>query len=78
MAAAVRGNAVPPGVIDTGCWDGLGEARAAFLEGTTPALPVGRVGTPDDVALTIEYAIRDTCLTGTVLTVDGGGRLKAA
>ncbi|MEV0229975.1 SDR family oxidoreductase [Nonomuraea sp. NPDC050786] len=76
--APIRVNAVSPGVIDTDWWSGLGdEARAAFLEGTAAALPVGRVGTPEDVAVTIEYVVRNSFVTGTVLTVDGGGRLKA-
>ncbi|MFC5830423.1 SDR family oxidoreductase [Nonomuraea insulae] len=77
--APVRVNAVSPGVIDTDWWEGLGEeARTAFLAGTAAGLPVRRVGTPQDVALTIEYAVRNSFLTGTVLTIDGGGRLKAA
>lgn len=76
--APVRVNAVSPGVIDTDWWEGLGdEARTAFLAATAAGLPVKRVGTPDDVALTIEYAVRNSFLTGTVLTIDGGGRLKA-
>lgn len=76
--APVRVNAVSPGVIDTDWWEALGEARAGFLESTGAALPVGRVGTPEDVALTVEYAVRNGYLTGTVLTVDGGARLTAA
>ncbi|NJP89772.1 SDR family oxidoreductase [Nonomuraea sp. FMUSA5-5] len=77
--APVRVNAVSPGVIDTDWWEGLGdEARAAFMAGTAATLPVGRVGTPADVARTIEYAVSNTFLTGTVLTIDGGGRLKTA
>ncbi|MEV1167133.1 SDR family oxidoreductase [Nonomuraea sp. NPDC049784] len=76
--APIRVNAVSPGVIDTDWWSGLGdEARAAFLEGTAASLPVGRVGTPEDVATSIEYVVRNSFVTGTVLTVDGGGKLKA-
>lgn len=40
-------------------------------------LPARRVGTPDDVAAAIEYVIGNSYVTGTVLSVDGGGRLKA-
>ncbi|MFG1703929.1 SDR family oxidoreductase [Nonomuraea sp. M3C6] len=76
--APIRVNAVSPGVIDTDWWSVLGdEARAAFLEGAATSLPVGRVGTPEDVAATIEYVVRNAFVTGTVHTVDGGGRLKA-
>ncbi|MEQ4716769.1 SDR family oxidoreductase [Nonomuraea sp. B19D2] len=76
--APIRVNAVSPGVIDTDWWSELGdEARATFLEGAAASLPVGRVGRPEDVAATIEYVVRNSFVTGTVLTVDGGGRLKA-
>ncbi|QFY12740.1 SDR family oxidoreductase [Nonomuraea phyllanthi] len=76
--APVRVNAVSPGVIDTDWWSELGEeARAAFLAGTAESLPVRRVGRPEDVAATIEYVVRNSFVTGTVLTVDGGGKLKA-
>ncbi|MGW0804255.1 SDR family oxidoreductase [Nonomuraea sp. NPDC002799] len=76
--APIRVNAVSPGVIDTEWWSVLGgEARSAFLEGTAAGLPGGRVGTPDDVAATIAFVVGNAFVTGTVLTVDGGGRLKA-
>jgi NAD(P)-dependent dehydrogenase (short-subunit alcohol dehydrogenase family) len=76
--APIRVNAVSPGVIDTDWWSEIGdEARATFLEGTAASLPAGRVGRPEDVAATIEYVVRNSFVTGTVLTVDGGGRLKA-
>ncbi|MGN9840816.1 SDR family oxidoreductase [Nonomuraea sp. H19] len=75
--APIRVNAVSPGVIDTEWWSEAGDAaRAAFFEAAAASSPAGRVGTPDDVAAAIEYAVRNTFVTGTVLTVDGGGRLK--
>jgi NAD(P)-dependent dehydrogenase (short-subunit alcohol dehydrogenase family) len=76
--APIRVNAVSPGVIDTDWWSEIGdEARAAFMEGAAESLPVRRVGRPEDVAATIEYVVRNAYTTGIVLTVDGGGRLKA-
>ncbi|MEW9553566.1 SDR family oxidoreductase [Nonomuraea sp. NPDC050783] len=76
--APIRVNAVSPGVIDTEWWSVVGEeARAAFLEGSAAALPVRRVGTPEDVAAALAYVVGNGYTTGTVLTVDGGGRLKA-
>ncbi|GAA3243535.1 SDR family oxidoreductase [Actinocorallia longicatena] len=74
-----RVNAVSPGVIDTPWWDWLGEeARPAVLDSFAASTAVGRVGLPDDVARAIEYLVDGGFTTGTVLTVDGGGRLKVA
>jgi NAD(P)-dependent dehydrogenase (short-subunit alcohol dehydrogenase family) len=73
----IRVNAVSPGVIDTDWWSGLGEeARAAFLAGAASTAAVGRVGTADDVASAIEFVVNNSFVTGSVFTVDGGGRLK--
>lgn len=74
----LRVNAVAPGVIDTPWWDFMDdaqrrEAHAAFAAKT----PVGRVGTPDDVAKAIAFLIGDSFVTGHVLTCDGGLRLAA-
>ena len=74
--APVRVNAVSPGVIDTDWWSDLPEEvrRARFGE-FAAALPVGRIGTPDDVAAAIVYLIGATFVTGQILAVDGGGTL---
>ncbi|HUR06808.1 MAG TPA: SDR family oxidoreductase, partial [Nonomuraea sp.] len=72
-----RVNAVSPGVIDTEWWSGLpAEARAAVFADSAARSAVGRVGRPEDVAATIAYVVGNSFVTGTVLTVDGGGRLK--
>lgn len=72
--APVRVNAVSPGVIDTDWWSGLPEeARRAQFAEFAAALPVRRIGTPDDVADAIVYLIGATFVTGQVLAVDGGG-----
>ena len=76
--APIRVNAVSPGVIDTEWWSTLGEeARVAVLESSASTAAVGRVGTADEVATTIAFVVSNGFVTGTVLTVDGGGRLKA-
>jgi NAD(P)-dependent dehydrogenase (short-subunit alcohol dehydrogenase family) len=46
------------------------------LDGFAAATTVGRIGTPADVANAIAYLIETGYATGTVLTVDGGVRLK--
>ncbi|MEV1202281.1 SDR family oxidoreductase [Microbispora rosea] len=74
--APVRVNAVSPGVIDTEWWDELGDGRQGALDAFAAATTVGRIGTPDEVANAIAYLIETGYATGTVLTVDGGVRLK--
>ncbi|MEU9078934.1 SDR family oxidoreductase [Kitasatospora sp. NPDC048538] len=73
--APVRVNAVSPGIVDTGSWDGLGSGKAAFLRGVAERNPARRVGTPDDLVKAVLYAVDNPYVTGTVLHVDGGGRL---
>jgi NAD(P)-dependent dehydrogenase (short-subunit alcohol dehydrogenase family) len=69
--APLRVNAVSPGIVDSGAWDGLGDGKGELLRRN----PLGRVGTPDDVARAVGYAMANPFVTGTVLHVDGGGRL---
>ncbi|MGW2250744.1 SDR family oxidoreductase [Kitasatospora sp. NPDC001660] len=73
--APVRVNAVSPGIVDTGSWDGLGADKEAFLRGVAERNPARRVGSPEDLVKAVFYAIDNPYVTGTVLHVDGGGRL---
>lgn len=73
--APVRVNAVSPGIVDTGAWDGLGADKEAFLRGIAERNPTRRVGSPEDLVKAVFYAIDNPYVTGTVLHVDGGGRL---
>ncbi|MFD5462866.1 SDR family oxidoreductase [Kitasatospora sp. NPDC127059] len=73
--APVRVNAVSPGIVDTGSWDGLGGDKEAFLRGVAERNPARRVGSPEDLVKAVFYAIDNPYVTGTVLHVDGGGRL---
>ncbi len=74
----MRVNAVSPGVIDTAWWDFLpAEQKAGAFADLAGRTPVGRVGTADDVAMAIAFLVRDSFMTGHVLTCDGGARLGA-
>jgi len=73
--APVRVNAVSPGIVDSGAWDGLGADKAAFLRGVAERNPARRVGTSADLVDAVLFAIGNPYVTGTVLHVDGGGRL---
>jgi 3-oxoacyl-[acyl-carrier protein] reductase len=67
----VRVNAVAPGHIQTALTDVLpGEVQDAILSNT----PLGRLGTPEDVAGAVRFLCSDEAsfVTGEVLLVDGG------
>ena len=71
FAPRIRVNAVEPGLVLAPA--DLTEAKMArFLED----VPLGRSGTPDDVVKAIHYLVNAPYVTGTVLTVDGGRRLR--
>ena len=72
MAPEVRVNAVAPGAI---LWpdEGIDPALRDRLLAMTP---LGRTGTPDEIAAAVLWLLRDaTYTTGTVLSVDGGRHL---
>jgi 3-oxoacyl-[acyl-carrier protein] reductase len=64
-------NAVAPGFIETDIWDRVPEAaQGSALE----MIPLGRTGTPGEVAQAVAFLASDEAayITGHVLTVDGG------
>jgi NAD(P)-dependent dehydrogenase (short-subunit alcohol dehydrogenase family) len=71
--APIRVNAISPGTIDTGAYDGLGEqAKAALFAARTEGNPARRIGASEDVAAAVVFALTNTFLTGVSLGVDGG------
>jgi NAD(P)-dependent dehydrogenase (short-subunit alcohol dehydrogenase family) len=71
--APIRVNAISPGVIDTGAWDSLGaEGKRDYFEHIAAGNPARRIGTPDDIASAVAFAMTSTFLTGVTLKVDGG------
>jgi NAD(P)-dependent dehydrogenase (short-subunit alcohol dehydrogenase family) len=76
--APIRVNCVSPGVVDTQWWDRVvpAEQRGAVLASFVAGTPAGRVGTPEDIADVIALLVRNGYMTGTVIPVDGGARLK--
>ena len=74
--APLRVNVVSPGVVRTELWRDLPEAdRNRRYESAAASLPMGRVGTPEDVAEAYLYLMRGGFSTGSVVVVDGGGLL---
>ena len=71
--APIRVNAISPGVIDTGAWDALGEqGKAEYFADIGARNPAGRIGTADDIANAVLFAMTSTFLTGVTLHIDGG------
>jgi NAD(P)-dependent dehydrogenase (short-subunit alcohol dehydrogenase family) len=71
--APIRVNAISPGVVDTGAWDALGEQRKAdYFADITARNPVRRIGTAEDIASAVMFAMTSTFLTGQTLHIDGG------
>jgi NAD(P)-dependent dehydrogenase (short-subunit alcohol dehydrogenase family) len=71
--APVRVNAISPGVIDTGAWDALGEqGKADYFAEMRARNPARRIGTADDIADGVLFAMTSTFLTGQTLHIDGG------
>lgn len=68
----VRINAVRPGVIDTDFHDSVGASGRPQKVG--PTLPMGRAGTPNEVAAAILWLMSDEAsyTTGAILDVSGG------
>lgn len=75
--APVRVNVISPGVVDTGSfWDRLGEeAKGKVFADFAAKAPAGRVGSPEDQAAAVLFAMTNPFLTGALLPVDGGGQL---
>jgi len=76
-SAGVRVNAVNPGVVVTNIHKRGGmdtEAYDAFLERSKETHPIGRVGTPQEVAELIYYLASDKAswITGATYQIDGG------
>lgn len=74
--APIRVNVISPGLVDTPLYHAMPEEqRKSMFAATAEALPVGRVGRPDDVAETMLYLMQNGYTTGCVVDVDGGARL---
>jgi 3-oxoacyl-[acyl-carrier protein] reductase len=64
-------NAVAPGFIETAMTSGLGDA---FKQNAVKMIPLGRVGSPEDVANAVAFLASEEAsyITGHVLNVNGG------
>ena len=67
----IRVNAVMPGLVDTPLME---SAPPAFFEAALAEIPLGRVGTPADIAPTIVFLLSDDAAyyNGAEIVIDGG------
>ena len=74
--APVRVNALRAGFFDTPFLDeALGDQRAAIVTDLESRLLVGRIGRPEEAAAAVIFMMEAGYVTGSCLTIDGGGSL---
>jgi NAD(P)-dependent dehydrogenase (short-subunit alcohol dehydrogenase family) len=79
VAQGIRVNVVAPGLVDTPMIK-RSTSNETSLRASVAMHPLGRIGTPDEVAATIEWVLgpESSWITGQVVGVDGGlATLKA-
>lgn len=72
VADNIRVNAVCPGTVDSPWVRRLVENAGESLDELRARQPMGRLGTPEEVADAVLYLATAEFATGTILTVDGG------
>jgi acetoacetyl-CoA reductase len=67
-------NAICPGFIATEMWEGMPDK---VKEAVLARIPLGRVGTPQEIARAVRYLIVDgDYITGTTLNINGGAFMQ--
>jgi 3-oxoacyl-[acyl-carrier protein] reductase len=68
----IRVNAIAPGFVET---EILASMPDDVLAKMSAAIPVGRLGRPDEIAHTVRFILENDYVNGRVVEVDGGQRL---
>lgn len=70
----IRVNAVAPGTVNTGLTRSLSDNPDALERLAETHIPLGRLGSPDEIAAAVDFLSSDAAsyVTGHVLVVDGG------
>jgi 2-keto-3-deoxy-L-fuconate dehydrogenase len=74
VSDGIRVNAVCPGTVDSPWVRRLVEEAGESLDELTSRQPLGRLGTPEEIAEAVTYLASDSAgfVTGSVLVIDGG------
>jgi 2-keto-3-deoxy-L-fuconate dehydrogenase len=72
VADNIRVNAVCPGTVDTPWVQRLVDQSGESLDALRARQPMGRLGTPEEIADAVIYLAGAEFITGTILTIDGG------
>ena len=62
-------NSIAPGIIDT---DMNKELTKKEIEEIKEEIPLGKIGTTQDIAKCVKWLIEDTYTTGQIISVNGG------
>lgn len=74
--APVRVNAISPGIIDSGTYDGMGaEAKQQMMDDVAASTLAGRAGTPQDIADAALWLLGAGFVSGETIHVEGGAQL---
>lgn len=75
--APIRVNSVSPGTVNTQLWDHMGEeAKANFIKGRAAFTLTGKVAVPDDIAEAYLYLLKDSNVTGAIISTSSGALIK--
>jgi len=72
VAEGIRVNAVAPGTVDSPWVRRLVEDVGESLDALRARQPMGRLGTPEEIAEAVAYLAAAEFVTGSVLVIDGG------
>lgn len=74
--APTRVNVLSPGLVDTTAYDGMpAEGRREMMTAAAARVPIGRLGTADEVGRAAAMVVDNPYLSGALLDCDGGTRL---
>lgn len=71
----IRVNLVSPGAVDTELWSNSGfssDQTQNMFNAIASKLPTGKVATPDEIAESYIYLLKDTNITGSMISTNGG------
>ena len=74
--APIRVNAISPGIIDSGSWDGMGDSKSDFLAQSAAETLVGRTGSNADITEAVLWLLDASFVSGETIHVDGGTRFS--